>query len=194
MTRERRKTSLTMARPRAAAAAAAARRSVPRGPRPKKKKKTKAELYHDEMRKLMSFLHNGRVYAPSPMVRGQPRAPRGCDAVAARWRTASVAYAPSLLHPLWPPRPLQSLACAPQRPLPLWLPAGESGRRCRCGCPRTRAAACAAATISSRVSSPAAADAAVARIQNDRRCHGQPQADLNVNLDASREADNVEAE
>ena len=34
------------------------------GPRPKKKKKTKAELYHDEMRKLMSFLHNGRVFAP----------------------------------------------------------------------------------------------------------------------------------
>ena len=64
MTRERRKTSLTMVRPRAAAVAAAARRSVPRGPRPKKKKKTKAELYHDEMRKLMSFLHNGRVYAP----------------------------------------------------------------------------------------------------------------------------------
>ena len=46
---------------------AARRRSAPpaAGPRPrKKKKKTKAELYHDEMRKLMSFLHNGRVYAP----------------------------------------------------------------------------------------------------------------------------------
>ena len=53
-----------MARSRAAAAAAAGRRSVPRGPPPRKKKKTKAEPYHDEMRKLMSFLHNGRVYAP----------------------------------------------------------------------------------------------------------------------------------
>ena len=46
------------------APAAARRRSGPRGgPRPKKKKKAKVELYHDEMRKLMSFLHNGRVFA-----------------------------------------------------------------------------------------------------------------------------------
>ena len=29
-----------------------------------KKAKTKVEKYHDEMRKLMSFLHNGRNYAP----------------------------------------------------------------------------------------------------------------------------------
>ena len=54
---------MNMAQSPDAAAAATGRRSVPRGPRPKKKK-TKAELYHDEMRKLMSFLHNGRVYEP----------------------------------------------------------------------------------------------------------------------------------
>ena len=40
-----------------AAAAAAARRSRP-------KKKTKGEKYHDEMRKLMSFLNGGRKYEP----------------------------------------------------------------------------------------------------------------------------------
>ena len=52
---------LTVAR----APAAACRRSGPRGgPCPEKKKKTKVELHHDERRKLMSFLHNGRVYAP----------------------------------------------------------------------------------------------------------------------------------
>ena len=33
-------------------------------PRAAKPKKTKAEKYHDEMRKLMSFLHNGRRYRP----------------------------------------------------------------------------------------------------------------------------------
>ena len=48
----------------ARAPAAARRRSGPRGgPGPEKKKKTKVKLHHDERRKLMSFLHNGRVYA-----------------------------------------------------------------------------------------------------------------------------------
>ena len=33
-------------------------------PRSARKKKLKTELYHDEMRKLMSFLHRGKKYKP----------------------------------------------------------------------------------------------------------------------------------
>ena len=38
--------------------------AAPARPRQAKKAKTKVEKYHDEMRKLMSFLHNGRQYRP----------------------------------------------------------------------------------------------------------------------------------
>ena len=51
-----------MARGRRAASTAAA--AQPRARRGQRVKKTKAEKYHDEMRKLVSFLHGGRIYAP----------------------------------------------------------------------------------------------------------------------------------